>query len=123
MTAFFLVSETTVHANGEGSFAGVDPCISLLVTIGITKVIEQQALTLTIHGSINGKDPLPGPLASLPQKFYIGLSSVLIDLSAHPEVRYLRAQWKTVRWGRGDKTPSFTFYVFAEPVSEAATAG
>jgi hypothetical protein len=44
-----------------------------------------------------------------------GVTAMLVDLKAHPDTTHIRAHWKTVRWGRGDKTPSFTFYVFAEP--------
>jgi hypothetical protein len=117
----FLVPETTVHTNGEGSAFALaalsdSPAGSVLITLGITKVVEQQALTISIHGSPDGAQWTAAPLAALPQKFYTGVSSLVLDLRKHPDVRYIRAQWKVARWGRGDKTPSFTFYVFAEPI-------
>jgi hypothetical protein len=123
-TGRFLVPETTVHANGESSPLVVtavsdNPAASVLITLGITKVVEQEALTFSIHGSPDGTTWGAAPLAALPQKFYTGVSSVVLDLAKHPEARYIRAQWKVARWGRGDKTPSFTFYVFAEPIRDS----
>lgn len=113
----FLLPETTVHSNGEGSPIALEgPVDSLLVTLGITKIVEQEALTVAIQGSPDGAAWPGTPLASFPQKFYTGVSSLVLELDKHPEVRYVRAQWKVVRWGRGEKTPSFTFYLFAEPI-------
>jgi hypothetical protein len=86
-----------------------------MITLGITHVVEQEVLMVSIQGSADGSNWMPA-LASFPQKFYTGVASVLLDLSKHPDVRFLRAVWKTQRWGRGDKTPAFTFYVFAEPL-------
>jgi len=117
----FLVPETTVHTNGESSSLALaalsdGPVVSALITLGITKVVEQEALTLSIHGSPDGATWTTAPLAAFPQKFYTGVYSLVIDVGNHPDTRYIRAQWKVARWGRGDKTPSFTFYLFAEPV-------
>jgi hypothetical protein len=39
---------------------------------------------------------------------------MLVDLSRSPDVRYLRAQWKMNRWGRGSLKPLFGFYIFAD---------
>jgi hypothetical protein len=33
----------------------------------------------------------------------------LLDLSAHPTVRFVRAHWEVARWGRGTETPMFEF--------------
>jgi hypothetical protein len=82
--------------------------------MGITHVVEQEYLLVSLHGSADGTAWEATPLATFPQKFYTGVSSILLDLSAHPEVSFLRAQWKVARWGRGDKTPSFRFYLFVE---------
>jgi len=50
---------------------------------------------------------------SFPQKFYCGIYTLAVDLTKSPEVRYLRAQWKLSRWGRGEATPLFGMYLFA----------
>jgi hypothetical protein len=34
---------------------------------------------------------------------------MLLDLTAHPEVKFVRAHWEVARWGRGDETPMFEF--------------
>jgi len=117
MEPSFLVPQTTVHANGDGPGLLLAPNRppSLLITLGIVKTVEQELLHVFIQGSRNGTD-WTERLAVFPEKFYAGVSSVLVDLSQHIEVEYVRAQWKAVRWGRGDKTPVFDFYVFAEPV-------
>jgi hypothetical protein len=117
MLPAFLVSDTTVHANGESApveINGESRPGTLLVTLGITGVVEQEALLVSLHGSADGTAWDAPPLAIFPQKFYTGVSSIMLDLAAHPEISFLRAQWKVARWGRGDKTPSFRFYVFVE---------
>lgn len=119
MLPAFLVSESTVQGNGESAPVeiGREPRPNtLLVTLGITHVVEQEALLVSLHGSPDGTAWDAPPLAIFPQKFYTGVSSLMLDLTAHPEVSFLRAQWKVARWGRGDKTPSFRFYLFVEPV-------
>jgi hypothetical protein len=85
----------------------------ILVTLGILEVIEQQSLLISIHGSPDGTDWTASPLVEFPQKFYTGVSAVLIDTTT-ASIRFLRAEWKADRWGRGSKTPSFRFYLFAE---------
>lgn len=117
MDAAFLVPETTVHAGGEGAplALGDSPPATLLVTLGITHVVEQEALMVSVQGSTDGSAWTGEPLASYSQKFYPGVSTVLVNLLQHPDIRFIRAQWKAQRWGRGDKNPNFTFYVFAEP--------
>lgn len=115
MQPVFLVPEATVHANGEGAAAPLPSPRpdALLVTQGITSVIEQEYLAVTIDGSADGA--AWAPLTAFPQKFYPGVAAMMVDLKAHPEVAYIRAHWKVARWGRGDKIPCFRFYVFAEP--------
>ncbi len=84
------------------------------LTLGITRIIEQESLDLAIWGSPDGIDWGARPLMSFPQKFYCGTYTIMLDLGSRPEVRYLRAQWKMNRWGRGDLKPMFEFYLFAE---------
>ncbi len=120
----FLIPETIVCEAGSGQALSVDPSISpvLQFTLGITRIVEQQALDLSIWGSIDGEDWGAKPLGSFPQKFYCGTYSVFLDLSGHPEVRYIRAQWKVNRWGRGSLKPRFGFYVAVQPTAMAVHA-
>ena len=120
----FLVPETKVEANGSGPVmeVGASAGKTILLTLGITKIVEQESLDVEIWGSADGKEFGAAPLMAFPQKFYAGAYAILLDLSQHPEARYLQARWKVARWGVGATTAMFTFYVFAEPLAEARTA-
>ena len=120
----FLVSETRVEADGAAPTLDLGPSAgrTLLLTLGITKIVEQESLDVAIWGSADGNDWGAKPLLAFPQKFYAGTYTLLLDLSAKPDVRRLQARWKVARWGVGSTKPMFTFYVFAEPASQAKTA-
>ena len=126
MTPRFLLEEQLVRANGSGPSIdlGEQRPTLLNLTMGITRIIEQESLDVAIAGSPDGETWDPKPIAAFPQKFYCGVYSLIVDTSDRPDVRYLRVDWKLNRWGRGEPTPLFSFYVFAEPVSArvAATA-
>ena len=114
----FLLPETTIREAGKseafevGEFAGN----VILLTLGITRIIEQQSLDVSIWGSADGKEWGAKPLLSFPQKFYCGTYQILLDLSGHPDVRYLRAKWSVARWGKGDPKPLFGIYLFLQAV-------
>jgi hypothetical protein len=124
MRPAFLIPETTVHDNGHGPVIDLGPLlpVSILVTLGIMRVIEQESLAVDIFSSADTESWPASPILSIPQKFYAGVSSFLLNLSKHPDVRFLRAQWKVNRWGRGDMTPLFSLYLFVEPVAESVLA-
>ncbi len=119
----FIFSETTIDANGSGEAFPIGGSNGLvLLTLGISEVVEQESLDVAIMGSADGAEWLEEPLREFSQKFYAGVYQVLVDLSATPEVAHLRVDYKVARWGVGFKTPSFKFYVFAEPFAEAKSA-
>ncbi len=124
MRPAFLIPETTVHENGQGLDIdlGLPVPASVLLTLGITQVVEQESLAVDIFSSADAESWSASPVLSIPQKFYVGVSSLLLNLSAHPEARFLRAQWKVNRWGRGGMTPFFGLYLFVEPVPYPASA-
>jgi len=124
MLPAFLIPETTVHDNGQSPVIdlGLPTPASILLTLGITRVVEQESLAVEIFSSADAQSWSASPVLSIPQKFYAGVSSLLLNLSAHPEARFLRAQWKVNRWGRGRMTPLFGFYLFAERVNDAVLA-
>jgi len=82
-----------------------------LLELNITRILEQQALDVSIFGSADGNTWGQKALTSFPQKFYRGDHPLLLDLGQHPEVRFLRAHWEVNRWGRGPETPMFQFQV------------
>jgi hypothetical protein len=80
-----------------------------LLTLDITQIIEQESLEVSIYGSADGAAWGAKPIATFPQKFYCGESPLLLDLTAHPDVKFVRAHWDVARWGRGTETPLFEF--------------
>ncbi len=115
MSPEFLVPEITVSGNGESFPADLsDKRDLLLLTLGIEHVVEQESLLVGIYGSSDGKSWDTEPILEFPQRFYRGVSAVLLDASGLQGYQFIRAQWKVNRWGRGDKIASFRFYIFAE---------
>ncbi len=119
----FLIAETKVAENGSGPAVplGTSAGKMLLLTLGITKIVEQESLDVSIWGSADGNDWGKQPLLAFPQKFYQGTYALLLDLSRRPEVKHVQARWQVARWGVGSTTPMFVFYLFAEPFVEAQT--
>jgi len=120
----FLVEETVVREEGVGPEVALGPSQGrlLLLTLGITRIIEQESLDLSIWGSPDRTNWGAKPLVSFPQKFYCGTYQVELDLTAHPDVAFLRAGWKVSRWGRGAPAPLFGFYLFAQETAGVLTA-
>src|ERR1700740_608237 len=104
---------TTASKNGDGPAVGVSGATTrvFLVTLAITKIIEQESLDVSIYGSADGATWSPKSIAAFPQKFYCEDSPLLLDLNAHPDVKFVRAHWEVARWGRGTETPMFEFGV------------
>jgi hypothetical protein len=112
----FLLEETVVREAGTGpamSLAGQQGGM-LILTLGITRIIEQESIDLSIWGSADGSDWGTKPLATFPQKFYCGTYQILCNLADHPDVKYLRSKWAVNRWGKGDHKPMFSIYLFAQ---------
>ena len=109
----FVVPEITIEANGEsepielGEGAGK----AFLLTLAVTRIVEQESLDLSIWGSADGKDWGAKPLAAFPQKFYQGVYQLWMDLREKPEVKFLKAKWGVNRWGVGQTKPRFSFLV------------
>jgi hypothetical protein len=110
----FLVPEKTlVNANGDGTAVDVSTAVNrvFLLSLEITKIIEQESLEVSVYGAVDGTTWSSKPIASFPQKFYCEQSPMLLDLTAHPDVKFVRAHWEVARWGRGTETPMFEFSV------------
>jgi hypothetical protein len=90
----------------------------ILVTLGITRIIEQESLDVSIWGSADNAEWGAKPLVAFPQKFYCGTYQILLDLHAHPDVRHVRAKYQAQRWGKGDPKPLFGAYIFAQEVQQ-----
>ena len=108
-----LVPSAVVTAKGDGAAIDVSSASSrvFLLTLDITKIIEQEALELSVYGSADGATWGAKPVVTFPQKFYCEQSPLLLDLAAHADVKFVRAHWEVARWGRGTETPMFEFNV------------
>ena len=108
----FLVPEkTVVTAKGDGATVDVSGASGrvFLLTLEITNIIEQESLDVAIYGSADGATWGAKSAAAYPQKFYRGEFPLLLDLTAHPDAKFVRAHWEVARWGRGGETPMFEF--------------
>jgi hypothetical protein len=104
---------TTVTAKGDGAAIEVQSTGSrvFLATLSITKIIEQESLDVSLFGSADGATWEPKSLAAFQQKFYAEEAPLLLDLTASPNIKFVRAHWEVARWGRGTETPMFEFGV------------
>ena len=111
----FVLPETTVREAGQSADVdlGETQTGTLVLTLGLTRIIEQESIDVSIWGSADGTDWGAKPLVAFPQKFYCGTYQILLDLSDRP-VRFLRAKWAVNRWGKGDPKPLFGVYLFAQ---------
>jgi hypothetical protein len=121
----FLLPETTIREAGAGPNLplGDHEGGSLILTLGITRIIEQESLDLSIWGSADGTDWGSRPLVAFPQKFYCGTYQILLDLSGHADVKYLRVKWQVNRWGKGNPKPLFGIYLFVQEMAEELALG
>jgi hypothetical protein len=118
MTDTFLVPQNTVNAKGDGSPVDISSALSrvFLLNLNITRIVEQEALDVSVFGSADGAIWSPKPLAAFPQKFYAGDHPLLLDLTGHSDVKFVRGHWEVNRWGRGTEVPMFEFAVSIKEV-------
>jgi hypothetical protein len=119
MDGIILVpSGTVVTAKGDGQAVDLGPGSgrTFLVTVTITKIIEQESLDVSIYGSADGATWSAKSIAAFRQEFYAGEYPLLLDLGAHTDVKFIRAHWEVARWGRGTETPMFEFGVSMKEV-------
>jgi len=124
LEAFLVPENTVVNAKGDGpglDVSGAEGRIFLL-TLAITNIIEQESLDVSIYGSVDGATWDARPIKAFPQKFYREEVPVLLNLTARPEVRFIRAHWEVNRWGRGVETPMFEFCVTLREVPQEILA-
>jgi len=113
-----VANKTVVSAKGDGPILDLSGAAGhvFLLTLEITNIIEQESLEVSVYGSGDGAAWGARAIATFPQKFYRGESPLLLDLTAHPDVRFVRAHWEVARWGRGTETPMFEFGVILREI-------
>ena len=107
--AFLVPENTVITAKGDSEPLDVSAASNpaFLATLSITKIVEQESIEVSFFTSADGTTWEAKPVASLPQKFYVGEYPLLVDLSQANGAKFLRAHWEVGRWGRGPVTPSF----------------
>ncbi len=115
---FLVADKTVVNAKGDGPAVDVSAVANrvFLLSLNITNIVEQESLDVSIYGSADGAVWGAKPLTNFPQKFYRAQHPLLLDLTAHPEIKFVRAHWEVGRWGRGSETPMFEFHVTLKEV-------
>jgi hypothetical protein len=115
MFSKILLPESVTRQDGAGPEIALEPgCLTLQLTLGITRIIENEILDVSVWGSSDGRQWKQ--LAAFPRKFYCGTYSLVLDLARHPGVRYVRTQWKMGTWDMQEPKPLFGFYLHAEEV-------
>jgi len=111
-------SNTVATAKGDGPVVDLSGSANrvFLAALSITKIIEQESLDVSIYGSADGAAWGAKSIAAFKQEFYTGEYPLLLDLTAHPDVKFVRAHWEVARWGRGTETPMFEFGVTLKEV-------
>jgi hypothetical protein len=109
LTFSLIPAATKLETNGDGSSfdVSVGQTRTFLCRLTVTEQIEQESLEVSIWGSADGQDFGKRPLLKIPQQFYSGVTKMVLDISARPEVKFLRAKWELNRWGRVAPTPMF----------------
>lgn len=123
MSSKVLLPESVAREDGSGPEVELESSsTALLLTLGITRIVEKEILDLSVWGSTDGK--IWKQIAAFPRKFYCGTYSLVLDLAHHPGIRRLRAQWYLKTWDetfddtrdRQESQPLFGFYLHAEDV-------
>jgi hypothetical protein len=100
---------TRLTANGEGQSYEIaaSETRTFICSMFISDQIEQESVDISVWGSADGQTWGKMPLLKMPQRFYRGETRQVLDLTLKPEVRFLRAKWDLVRWGRVAPLPMF----------------
>ena len=122
LDAFLVPANTVISAKGDSAPLDVGEAANrvFLLTLSITSIVEQEAIEVSIFTSADGTTWETKPVASLPQKFYLGEYPLLVDLSQAAGVKFVRAHWEVTRWGRGSTTPKFEISLRLREVSKVA---
>jgi hypothetical protein len=122
LDAFLVPANTVVTAKGDSAPLDISEAASrvFLLTLSVSSIVEQEAIEVSLFTSADGTTWETKPVASLPQKFYLGEYPLLVDLSQSPSAKFVRAHWEVTRWGRGSTTPKFEIGLRLREVSKEA---
>ena len=119
---FLVQPKTAITGKGDSGPLDISEAGNrvFLLTLAITSVIEQESIEVSVFTSADGTAWEAKPVAALLQKFYVGEYPLLIDLSATPNAKFVRAHWEVSRWGRGPNTTKFEIALRLREVSQRA---
>ena len=119
---FLVQPHTAITAKGDSASLDVSETNNrvFLLTLSISSVVEHEAIEVSVFTSADGTTWEAKPIASLPQKFYVGEYPLLVDLSAVPDMKFVRAHWEVTRWGRGANALKFEVGLRLREVSQEA---
>ena len=86
LDAFLVPANTVITAKGDSAPLDIGEAANrvFLLTLSVTSIVEQEAIEVSIFTSADGTTWETKPVASLPQKFYLGEYPLLVDLSQSP---------------------------------------
>jgi len=125
MLPAFLLNGQLARESGQGPALELGSAAGrpIHLTLGITRIVEQESLNVSIYGSADGETWGEKPILSIPKKYYCGTYDATLDLRSRPAVRYLRAEWQMRRWDLREPVPLFDFFIKADEMKTAtATA-
>ena len=122
LDSFLVPANTVVTAKGDSEALDISGAENrvFLMTLSISAIVEQEAIEVSLFTSADGATWGAKPVASLPQKFYVGEYPLLADLSATPNAKFIRAHWEVFRWGRGPTNVSFQIALRLREISKEA---
>ncbi len=113
----YVVPECVAHSDGYGpvfELSSLERGSLLVLTLAINHVLEHEMLLVSSWGSQDAENWGTTALVSFTPKYYCGLYSTLLNLVAHPEIRYIRAQWRMQQLKKATKQVMFGFHISIE---------
>jgi hypothetical protein len=109
MKLTLIPPNTKMESNGDGASFDISSSATrtFLCLLTVADQLEQESLDVSIYGSVDGATWTPKPLLKMPQQFYRGHTKMVLDVSHRPEIKFIRAKWELIRWGRGAPLPMF----------------
>ena len=122
LDAYLVPEKTTITTKGESQPLDISATANrvFLLTLTIGAIVEQESIEISVFSSGDGTTWETKPVATLPQKFYVGEYPLLVDLTTVPDAKFVRAHWDVTRWGRGPTTPKFEISLRLREISQDA---
>ena len=97
--SLLLEEEVRCSALGTGIELGPARGQILQLVLDIRRMSERQTIDMLVWGSTNGTDWGPRPLVTIPRKYYCGSYSYKLDLTEHPDVKFINAEYRVNKPG------------------------